>query len=70
MIPGPTGLLGVEEAAKQLGVSLHTLRTWLRQGRLPFVRLGRRVLLEPRALTHFIRRNRVIAGGPNEPEAA
>jgi excisionase family DNA binding protein len=39
-------LISVREVAAQLGVSTWTVRTWLRQGRVPFVKLGRRVLLK------------------------
>jgi excisionase family DNA binding protein len=35
----------VEVVADRLGVSPWTVRTWLRQGRMPFVKLGRRVLV-------------------------
>jgi excisionase family DNA binding protein len=35
----------VDVLADRLGVSPWTVRTWLRQGRVPFVKLGRRVLV-------------------------
>ena len=38
-------LLSVREASSRLAISVFTLREWLRQGRLPYIRLGRRVLL-------------------------
>jgi excisionase family DNA binding protein len=43
----------VEEAAAALGVSPHTVRAWLRQRRLPYLKLGRRVLLDPEAVERF-----------------
>lgn len=52
-------LLSLPEAASRLGVSRHTMRAWIRQRRLPFVRLGRRVLLHPRDVENFIEANRV-----------
>ncbi|MCI0721079.1 MAG: helix-turn-helix domain-containing protein [Acidobacteria bacterium] len=52
-------LMDVKEAAKQmLNVSPWTVRLWIRQGKLPFVRLGRRVLLDPKDLRAFIDENR------------
>ena len=56
------GLVSVEQAAQQLGISRHTLRTWLRLRRLPFYRCGRRVVLDRADLEHFLRRHRVEAG--------
>jgi excisionase family DNA binding protein len=53
-------LVSVADAARRLGISRHTLRAWLRLRRLPFVRLGRRVLLEPEALDRYVRA-RVVA---------
>jgi excisionase family DNA binding protein len=56
-----TRLISVDEAAKRIAVSRYTLRSWLRQGRLPFHRLGRRILLAPIDLENFIAGNRVEA---------
>jgi excisionase family DNA binding protein len=50
----PEGLLSVPSAAALLGVSSFTLRKWLRQRRIGYVRLGRRVLLAPSALDRFV----------------
>jgi excisionase family DNA binding protein len=54
-------LLSVAEASARLGVSPLTTRSWIRQRRLPCVRLGRRVLLDPRDIERFIDDNRVEA---------
>ncbi len=40
-----TELLNLEEAAKELHLSIYTIRSWIFQRRLAFVRLGRRVML-------------------------
>jgi excisionase family DNA binding protein len=56
---GDGGLLSLPEGARRLGVSRHTVRAWIRQRRLPFVRLGRRVLLDPADVERFINVNRV-----------
>jgi excisionase family DNA binding protein len=46
--------LSLPEAAARLGVSRHTLRTWsVYQRRLPFLRLGRRVLFRRRDIEAF-----------------
>ena len=37
-------LLTSEEAAKVFRVSLHTIRGWTGQGKIPFIRLGHRIL--------------------------
>lgn len=38
--------LPVDAVAERLGVSGWTVRTWLRQGRIPYFKLGRRVLVK------------------------
>jgi excisionase family DNA binding protein len=52
-------LLNVSEAAGRLGISPLTLRSWLRQGRLGYHRLGRRILLSPDDVERFIDQSRV-----------
>jgi len=48
-------LMDVLAATRELGVGQSTLRRWIREGRLPTVRLGRRVLLRPEAVERFVR---------------
>ena len=38
-------LLDLREGARVLGLSVHTLRSWISQRRITYVRLGRRVLV-------------------------
>jgi excisionase family DNA binding protein len=38
--------VAVDEVARRLGVSGWTVRTWLRQGRIPYYRFGRRLLVK------------------------
>ena len=52
-------LLNLKEGAKEMKISIHTLRAWIYQKRLPFVRLGRRVLLRKQDIEAFINNNLV-----------
>lgn len=54
-------LLDLKEGAKELRLSIHTLRSWVYQRRIPFVRLGRRVLLRRSDLENLINENVVEA---------
>lgn len=51
---GTRELLGVSELEGLSGVSRHTWRLWLRQGRLPTVKLGGRVLVLRRDYDAFV----------------
>jgi len=50
--------MSVKDAAAQLGLTHWTLRKYIRQGRLPAVRIGRRLLIEPAALERLITNGR------------
>ena len=54
-------LLDVREAARYLGISPHTVRGWVYQGRLPVIRLGRKVLFDRTALDRLIEERSVSA---------
>jgi excisionase family DNA binding protein len=54
-------LLDLKEGAKELKISIHTMRAWIQQKRLPFVHLGRRVLLRRQDLEEFVNKNLVEA---------
>lgn len=56
-----TELLNLREGAKELKLSIHTLRAWAYQKRIPIVRLGRRVLLRREDLEAFIKKNLIEA---------
>jgi excisionase family DNA binding protein len=51
-------LLSVPEAAALLGIKVWTLRQWLSQRRIAFVKIGRLTKLRPEDITTFIERNR------------
>jgi excisionase family DNA binding protein len=53
--------LSVDEAATRCGVSKFTVRSWLRQRRIPFFKLGRRVVLDAADVDAFLRAHRVEA---------
>ena len=44
-----------QEIVDGLGVGLRTVDTWLAEGRLPYIKLGRRVLIDVRDFEAFIR---------------
>jgi excisionase family DNA binding protein len=54
-------LLDLREGAKELKLSIHTLRAWTYQKRIPFVRLGRRILLRREDLEELVKRNVIEA---------
>ena len=47
-------LLGLDEVAGRLALSLHTVRRWATLRRLPTVKLGGRVLVPERELDRFV----------------
>jgi len=50
-----SGLLTVPEAAQRLRISEHTLRSWVSQRRMPYVKMGRRTLFNPSDLDNLIK---------------
>ena len=55
----PGALLTVDEAAQRLAVSKYTLRRWVSQRRIPYVKIGRRTLFNPAALDNLIKASTV-----------
>ena len=55
MVEENQSLLSARQAANMLGIKLSTLRKWTYQRRIPCIRLGRRVLYDPKALKRIIR---------------
>ena len=54
-------LLNLREGARELKLSIHTLRAWTYQKRIPFVRLGRRILLRREDLEELVKKNVIEA---------
>jgi excisionase family DNA binding protein len=61
---GTAALLGPGEAARRLGVTPRTVQRWLRDGRLPAIRIGRRLKVPALAL-----RPHAGPGAPDEARA-
>ena len=51
--------LSVEQAAPVLGVSVYMVRALVRQRRLPYYRVGRRIVLDRADLEQFLQAHRV-----------
>jgi len=58
-IVGPGRLWCIAEAAAAIGLSVHTLYTWVSQRKIGFVKAGRRVLFDPDELRKWIDDHRV-----------
>ncbi len=54
-------LMSIPEVAAALGVSRFTVRSWLRQRRLGYYRLGRRIVIAAAEIDRFLTANRVSA---------
>ena len=53
------GRLSVEQAAPVLGVSVYMVRSLIRQRRLPYYRVGRRIVLDRDDLEQYLQVHRV-----------
>jgi excisionase family DNA binding protein len=54
-------LVSLKEGAEELKISIYTLRSWVYQRRIRFVRLGRRVLIRREDIEDFVKRHLVEA---------
>jgi len=52
-------LLNIGEASGLLGLSRHTLYSWVCQRRIPYVKAGRRTMFDTRDLDKWIERMKV-----------
>jgi len=60
-VSGEARRISVERGAAVLGVSPFTLRKWIRERRLPYHRVGRRLVLDAPDLERFFQGCRVQA---------
>lgn len=44
----------MKEIAEILGISCHTVYGWVSQGRIPYVKLGRRTLFQPEEVWRWV----------------
>lgn len=51
-------LLGLNEAGRVLGLSYWTVREMTRDGRIPFIRLGRKLMVSEADLRRLVEENR------------
>ena len=63
MLDPQNELLTLPEAAKVLRVKVSTLRAWRAQRRLPFHKVGGKILLKRGDIQHFIDASKVPARG-------
>jgi excisionase family DNA binding protein len=56
----PADKLDVRESGELLGISPHTIRSWVRQRKIPFYRCGRRIVFSRTDLEQFLEANRVM----------
>lgn len=47
-------LIGVKAAAKEFGIAEHALRAWIKQGVLPCLHCGRKILINCSILSDFL----------------
>jgi excisionase family DNA binding protein len=57
----PSVLLDIDDVAKALRVSPHTVRRWASQGKLAKVKLGSRTLFDPGDVARFVERARAAS---------
>ena len=51
--------MGLRQAAEAVGLSHWTLRSYIRQGKIRAVRIGRRILVEPEELQRLVEEGRI-----------
>jgi len=65
----PQLVISVKDAAQSLGLSPYTLRNWIKQGKIPSVRLGKRVMIEPSTIQQLLAKGRTQVEGFEPTEA-
>lgn len=59
-------LLTPEEAAEILGISVYTLKDFLRAGKIPGVKIGKLWRVEETALREYVENNRTVYPGSTD----
>jgi len=54
-------LVSVKELAETLGVRPTTIYQWVNQRKIPYVKLGKRILFKPKDINRWIEKNTVDA---------
>ncbi len=57
-------MLAIQTVAERLGVTHWTVRTWLKQGRLGYTKVGRRLLVRADAVEALLEQNNTPASRP------
>ncbi len=52
-------IIGIKEAANELGISVHTLYTWVCLRKIEHVKIGRLVKFRPSAIEDYIKKHTV-----------
>jgi excisionase family DNA binding protein len=60
MLPGDKDLLTTEDIAKYLGYHIETIRLYVRQGRLPAIKVGREYRIRREDFEEFLDERRTI----------
>lgn len=60
----------VPEAAKELGISIHTVRSWIAQHRIGYLKLGRAVRIPQAEIDRILRESAVAAAPQRIPAGA
>ncbi len=55
-----TQLIDISKAAQALGVSVHTLYKMISQRRIPYIKVGSRVMFDPIKLEEWIKQQTVM----------
>lgn len=62
-------LIDIKKAAQVLNLGVSTLRNWVQARRVPFIRLGRRIVFDMEALKDFVDKRRVPERQPRGIES-
>jgi excisionase family DNA binding protein len=58
-------LLNVNEAAERLGITSGTLYHWVSKGKVPYTKIGGKLLFRESDIDNFIEDNTVMVNKPN-----